>query len=65
MKCKFLDTTATLRAHEISKMMAQTRRAIDDEVNILLQGKGLEIRRETGKNKAWLVLNVGGPEDET
>ena len=36
----FRDTTATLRAHEISKIMTQTKGEIDDEINSLLIGKG-------------------------
>ena len=36
----FFDTVAALRDHEISKMTDHTKRAIDDEVNSLLLGKG-------------------------
>ena len=41
----FQDAAAMLWAYKISKMTAQTKIAIDDEVNILLLGKGSNKRR--------------------
>ena len=38
--------------------------AIDDDINILLLGKGSNKRRYTGKAKALCVLKLGGQEDE-
>ena len=44
--------------------MAQTKIAIDDEVNILLLGKGLIKSRATGEAKAVHAFKLGSPEDE-
>ena len=37
-KCPFCDAAATICAHGISKMITQTKKAIQNEVNILLLG---------------------------
>ena len=60
----FCDATATLQSHEISKMVSQTKREIDDEVNSLLLGKGLNKMRATGEAKAVHAFKLGSPEDE-
>ena len=60
----FCDAVAPLYAHEISKMMAQTKIAIDDEVNILLLGKGPNKRIATGKNNALRALILGNRKEE-
>ena len=56
VKYKFSDAIDTLRAHKISKMTDQAKRAIDDEVNSLLLVNYLNNRRATGENKAFLRL---------
>ena len=58
------DAADILQANEISKMMAHNKRVIDDKLNSLLLGKGSNNRRETGENKSFRALNLGGPEDE-
>ena len=58
----FFDTSETLRAHDISRMAAQMKRGTKDEVNILLQGKGLDKRRETGEVKLLCALKLGAQE---
>ena len=64
VKCTFCDAASTLRAHEISKMTAQTKRAVYDEVNNLLLRKGSNERRDTGNNNALRVLKLCVPEEE-
>ena len=44
VKCKFHDAADTLRAHEIINITAQTKRAMDNELNNLLIGKGYNKR---------------------
>ena len=60
---KFHDAVATLRAHKISKMKSQNKRAIADEINILLLCKGSNKRIVTGKSKALCALNLEIYED--
>ena len=45
-------------------MTDQTKRAICDEINILLQVKGSNKRRSTGDSKAVRAFKLGGLEDE-
>ena len=54
----FFDDGSTMQAYEISMMTAQTKRAIDDEVNSLLLVKGSNKRRENGNNKVLCVLKL-------
>ena len=54
----FFDDGATMQAYEISMMTAQTKRAIDDEVNSLLLVKGSNERRANGNNKVLCVLKL-------
>ena len=56
---RFHDAAATLWAQEISKMTAQTKREIDDEINSLLQGKGSNKRRANGEDKTLCALKLG------
>ena len=58
---KFWYDAATLWAHEISKMMSQTKIVINDEVNVLLLGKGSNKRISTGETKVLRALKLGGP----
>ena len=53
-----------LRADEISRMTAQTKRGIKDEVNILLQDKGLDNSRATVTLMALYALNLVGNESD-
>ena len=57
-KCTFRDATATLRAHEISKMTAQTKRAIENEVNSLLLVSSNK-SRAIGEQKALRDIRLG------
>ena len=61
-KCKFRDAAATLSAHDISKMTAQTKKLIENEVNSLLLGN-FNKRREIGEQKALQYLRFGDQED--
>ena len=60
----FHDAAAALRAHEIIKIKAQTKRAIYDEINSLLLGKGSKKRKTTDKDKALHVIKLDGQEYE-
>ena len=60
----FHDDTASLWSHEISKMTDQTKRAINDEINILILGKGSNKRRVTIYAKVLCALKLGVQEDE-
>ena len=60
----FHDAAATLRSHEISKMTDQNKRAINDEINILILGKGSNKRRVTVDAKVLCALKLGVQEDE-
>ena len=53
-----------MRAYEISKMTAHTKRAINDDVNSLLLGTGLNKRIATGNNKEFCALKLDIPEDK-
>ena len=48
IKCMFCYDAVTLRAHDISKTTAQTKREIGDEVNSLVLGKGSNKRMVDG-----------------
>ena len=60
----FRDAPATLRAHDISKLVGQTKNAIEMEVNSLLLGSGSNKRRATGEPKALCAFRLGGNEDK-
>ena len=62
-KCIFRETAATLRAHYISKMNAQTKKAIKNEVNSLLLGGGSNKRRITCEQKVLRAIRLGYLED--
>ena len=47
-KCMFCDAAVTLHSHDISKITAQTKKAIENEVNTLLLGSSYNKRREIG-----------------
>ena len=61
-KCTFRDATATLRAHEISKMTAQTKKAIENEVNSLILGSSNK-NRAIGEHKTLRALRLGDHKD--
>ena len=56
------DSSATLRSDDISTMKDQMKRVIEDEVNSLLQGKGLVNRVATDEVKSLRALELGGQE---
>ena len=58
-KCMFCDAAATLHAHEISKITAQCKKAIKNEVNSLLLGSDSNKRREIDENKKLCALRLG------
>ena len=58
------DAVDILRDHKISKMIAKTKRAIFDEINSLLLGKGSNKRRDTGDTNNSCALKLGGKEDD-
>ena len=58
IKCMFRDAAATLCAHEISKMTAQTKRAIENEVNSLLLVSSNK-SRAIGEQKALRDIRLG------
>ena len=55
----FCDSAATLRAHKIIKMTAQTKISIYDEINSPLLGKRTKKRRDIVEDKALCALNLG------
>ena len=61
-KCTFRYVAATIRAHEISKMTAQTKKAIKNEVNSLLLGSSNK-RRAIGEQKTLRDIRLGDHED--
>ena len=61
-KCTFRVAEDTLRAHEISKMTAHTKKAIENEVNILLLGSSNK-RRAIGEQKTLRALRLGDHEN--
>ena len=63
-KCTFCDAADTLCGHEISKMTAQTKKAIKNEVNSVFLGSGSNKRRATGEQKALHALRLGDHEDK-
>ena len=63
-KCMFRDAAATLRDHEISKMTAQTKKVIENKVNILLLGSGSNKRIAIGKQKTLRALRLIGHEEK-
>ena len=58
----FRDAAATLRGHEISKNVGQTKKDIENEVNSLLMGNVSVKRRATGEAKAIRGFKTGGKE---
>ena len=58
----FCDAAATLRGHEISKNVGQTKKNIENEVNSLLMGNFSVKRRATGEAKAIMGFKTGGQE---
>ena len=62
--CTFRDAASTLHANEISKLTAQTKKAIENEVNSLLFGSGSNKRRAIGGQKTLCALRLGGHEDK-
>ena len=62
-KRTFRYAAPTLRVHEVSKMTAQTKRAIDNEINILLLGKVSNNRRSTREAKILRAFNLNIHED--
>ena len=62
-KCTFRDVAANQSAHEISKMTAQIKKAIENEVNSLLLGSGSNKRRATGEQKALRAIRLGDQKD--
>ena len=63
-KRSFHDDAATLQAHKISNMRAQTKRAIKEDVNSPLFGKVPNKRRATDKVKTLSAFKLGGQEEE-
>ena len=61
-KCTFSDAAATLCAHEISKITAQTKKAIENEVNSFLLVSSNK-RRLIGEQKTLRALRLGDHED--
>ena len=55
----FRESTVNLRAYKISKMTAQNKRAIDNEINRLLLGKRSNNKRANGEAKALSALKLG------
>ena len=60
----FRNASATLWEHEISKMIAQTKKEINDEINRPLLGKASNKKIATGKENSAHEFKLGGPEYE-
>ena len=60
--CTFRDAVAKLCAHEISKIAACTKNAIDNEVNSLLLDSS-DKRRAIGEHKMLCSFRLGDHED--
>ena len=63
-KRSFHDAADTLRAQQIGKMIDQTKREIEEEVNSLLSGKGSNKRIATGKVKSLHVFKLSVQEED-
>ena len=63
LKKTFFDAADTLRGHEISKNVGQTKKNIEIESNGLLIGNSSSKRRESGETKAIRGFNLGGQEE--
>ena len=63
-KCTFCGEAATLRARDISKITAHTKKEIKNEVNSLLLGSGYNKRRVTIEQKTLRALKLGDHEDK-
>ena len=59
---KVCDTSATLHSNAISSMKYQIKIFIEDELNSLLQGRGLVNRGATGEVKSLHALKLGDQE---
>ena len=60
----FRDATSTLQAQKNSKMTAQAKTEINDEINSVLLVKGSNQRRATIESMALSALKLGGQEDQ-